>query len=150
MNREQKRKFKRERRTVTLHFPEDHDLGGLEVKIQTVDFETFMNLLELLAEVENINDIKQAAPALRELFEGFATALVEWNLVDENDQDVPATLDGLKSNVLDAQDIQILIGEWLSAIGGVYGPLGQTSADGKQSVDLASIPTETRSENLAS
>lgn len=127
-------KFKRERRTVTLHFPEGHDLEGLEVKLKTVGMGTFLDLLDLLSQadsVEQVQDIKTAAPALKQLYDGLANSLVSWNLVNEDDEDVPATLDGLRSDVLDTSDVLLLIGEWLAAIGGVYGPLESSSNSGK-------------------
>jgi hypothetical protein len=144
-NRENKRAgFKRARKTYRLRFAEGSELEGLEVVAGSLPLGEFLGLTELAdIDVHNPADLAKVGV----LFESFAGALQSWNLVDDDDRPVPATLEGVK-----AQDYEFMlevIGEWMTAIGGVPAPLGQRSGGGVPSV-VASLPMEPLSPSQAS
>lgn len=78
------------------------------------------------------------------LFSGFADHLVSWNLENDDDSPVPATLDGLQAQELPF--VFELISAWMDATGGLgeSDPLGRPSSDGRPSLE-ASMPMETLS-----
>ncbi len=111
---------------ITIDFPADHELHGLEVKTSSVPFGTFLELSSLAS--AGAGDGTEALAAVNTLVEQFATvALKGWN------SDVPATADGLRT--LDTRHVLEIIGAWLRAAGGeVPAPLGQPSTGGAPSV----------------
>jgi hypothetical protein len=52
-----------------------------------------------------------------DLYQLFADRLVEWNMVDENGEPVPCTIDGLKQ--VDASMIRTLIADWMNRVADV-------------------------------
>lgn len=112
--------------TITIDFPADHELHGLEVKAASVPFGTFLELSSLAGAADGQG--VEAIASMNRLVEQFATvAFKGWNA------DVPATVDGLRS--LDTRHVLEIIGSWLRAAGGeVPAPLGQPSLDGEPSV----------------
>jgi hypothetical protein len=152
-NRRQRRAmgYVRQRKIYKLVF-EDPDMAGLEVRARSVPLGTLMRLIELAGLIDrgtaNLNP--DEAKAIRELFTGFADALVSWNLEepvidDETGEEtgevcpVPATVDGLYSQDMDFA--LHIIEAWMDAVAGVAGPLGRRSSDGEQSL-AASLPME--------
>ena len=117
-----------QRTTYVLDFGDAYN--GLEVKVRAG---TLGQLLELQRFGEDLT-----AEQARELFERFAVLLVRWNITDEDDRPVPATLDGLMSLEPGlARDILQAAGQ---AIGGVSDPLPEASPGGGPSA-VASLPT---------
>lgn len=78
------------------------------------------------------------------LFSGFAEHLVSWNLENDDDTPVPATLDGLQAQELPF--VFDLISAWMDASGGLSeaDPLGRPSCGGRPSLE-GSLPMETLS-----
>lgn len=122
--------FKRERRTIRLVF-DDPDLNGLVVLTRSVPLGVFMDMMKMAQLAE-----KAMTPAdmlvVNDLFVGFAEqALVEWNLLDDNDQPVPPTLAGMQTQ--DTAFMLEIVMTWLGALGAAPGPLAHASSNGSTS-----------------
>lgn len=104
--------YKPKRKLLRLRF-EDEEFQGLEVRAWSLSLGRFLQLVELL-ESENEED-------LAELFEGFASVLVSWNVETDSGEPVEATLDGLRS--LDIDFVLAIIMSWVEAISSVSRPL---------------------------
>ena len=77
-----------ERRTCKLEFPESNPYHGMVIRARLdVDVKTFLDL-QSLSQSENAQETKEA-------FLKFGSEIVlEWNLHDDNGQEIPATGDG--------------------------------------------------------
>jgi hypothetical protein len=142
---------------------------GLEVTMRSLDIEQFLEVTDMAAAAAE--DAKLQAKNTRLIFSTFATALVEWNVTDEFERDVPPVLaqctesgkalplgGGRCADHQDADDrcvitgvmsqeldfVFMIFGRWQEAMGGVSGPLGSASSSGKQSLE-ASLPMDTSS-----
>lgn len=133
--------FKREARIIKLVWPEDHELHGLEVRVKSAPLGILMRAMEL----KNLGDAdleKMDTDEIMEMFTTFADYLADWNLEDENDQPVPATLDGIRT-----QDLSFFFDmytAWLGAVKEVSQDLGKGSASGVKFPE-ASLPMATLS-----
>ncbi|MGH7179199.1 MAG: hypothetical protein ACREJC_17610 [Tepidisphaeraceae bacterium] len=76
----------------------------------------------------------------------FIDFLVDWNVLDDNGDPVPATLAGVSTQ--EPTFMWKIINAWMTA-GSAPAPLEQPSSDGEQSLE-ASIPMEPLSPSLAS
>lgn len=85
----------------------------------------------------------------QELLGFFADCLVSWNLEDDDDQPIPPTLEGLRSQ--DDEFVLLVFDAWVDFVvrGAAKGPLGSSSPDGEQPLE-ASLPMEPLPENQAS
>jgi hypothetical protein len=83
-------KFKKEPKQFRLVFPEDTELHGLEVLMRSVSIRGFLDMTAKFTAVAD--DPKASMGIQRDMFKYFAANLVEWNLVDEHDEDVPPVL----------------------------------------------------------
>ncbi len=131
--------YVRERRIFRLKFA-DEDMGGLEVRAASVPLGTFLEMVELMdVEVRGIGP--DDARKVDRLFEGFARALVSWNLEEPEGVPVPATFEGLRS-----QDIDFamkILRAWVEALTSVPDFLPAGSSNGGRSLE-PSIPMEAR------
>lgn len=167
LNREQKRaaskRYRRQRKIYTITWPEDHELADLEIRARSVPLGHFLELMDAADAMDGVEtgDVSSmdelptgVVGAARKLVDGFAGALISWNLdqpvLDENgeetddDEPVPATREGILG-----QDFGFaleVIQAWMGAIGDVAGPLGQTSNGGKPS-EAPPLPMEPLSPN---
>lgn len=132
--------YKPNKKIFKLRF-EDEEYAGLIVKAKSVKLGSFLGVASLTnLDTENIGP--EDMEKFTGLFKAFATALVEWNLEDEDTgEPVPATLEGIQSQ--DVDFIMPIIKAWFGAIAGVSGPLGQRSPNGEQSPEPG-IPMEPR------
>ncbi len=130
---------------------EDPEMDGLVVRAKSVPVGQFVELARL-AELDKKDtysgeDLEQ----IDRLFRGFASALVSWNLEDDNEDGatvpVPASVDGLYAQ--DLEFVMAIIAAWMQAMGGVTGPKEQRSNAGELSL-AASIPMEPLSPSLVS
>jgi hypothetical protein len=122
-------RYRPNRRIFVLTF-EDEDYDGLVVKARSVKLGSFLqvaNLLKLDPQNVQPEDVEKFA----ELFEQFADALVEWNLEDDDGQEVPATLEGVQRQ--DVDFIMPIIKAWFEGIAGIASPLGTSSSNGQPS-----------------
>jgi hypothetical protein len=120
-----KKKFLKKSTLYVLKFEgEDDELDGLEVTIRSLSIREFLALTRLSKSPDEAGDA---------MMERFASALVEWNLADEDGRDVPADLDGVQ--VQEPKFILRLISAWMEQMAGVDAPLAQSSSDGQPSLE---------------
>jgi hypothetical protein len=131
--------YKPKRKIYNLDFTgTDHE--GLRVSIRGLNTGQYMDLFEAKTEAE-------AGGETNKLLTIMAGQLVSWNVEDDDDTPVPATLDGIKTQDLDFN--LAVVNAWTTAMAGVPAPLEQPSTDGGPSLE-ASIPVEILSPSLAS
>jgi hypothetical protein len=124
----------------------DGEHAGLSMRVRSVPVGRFLDLTRMADRATG--SPREAMTDMEGLFAGFAEALIEWNLEDPDTGDpVPPDLAGL--SVLDFDLGMLLIGEWLTAIGGVAAPLGAPRPSGA-TMPEESIPMEPLSPSLAS
>ncbi|MFD5419503.1 hypothetical protein ACFWJT_15940 [Streptomyces sp. NPDC127069] len=108
----------------------DHE--GLQVSIRGLNTGQYMDLFEAKSEAE-------AGGETTRLLQIMASRLVAWNIEDDTDLPVPATLDGIKTLDLDLN--LAIVNAWTTAMAGVSAPLEPSSSAGEPSLE-ASIPME--------
>jgi len=131
--------YRRSPKAYRLKF-EDPDLAGLEVTARSLPLGDFLKVAELAGTGAG-NGMKSAG----QLFAAFASALVEWNLEDDDGQPVPATLEGVHSQELDF--MMTVVMAWIQAMSAVDTPLPGGSPNGVPSALAPSLPMEPRSPN---
>lgn len=130
--------FKKMATVLRLKF-EDPSLTGLEVLAKSVPTGDFLDLMDAASKMDltskefNPEDLK----AVRVLIDGFAKALISWNLEDEDDEPVPATLQGVRDQELDF--LLPIVTAWMDAVAGVSADLGKASPSG-ETFPEAAIP----------
>lgn len=112
----------------------DDPLNDLEVYIRSLPIDQFVELSDL-AEMAPSDRAKAGIKVLNI----FTRSLVDWNLTDEEDQEIPATKEGVYSQELDF--ILRIIKAWMTRMGGVEDPLELGSSSGGQSRE-ALLPME--------
>jgi hypothetical protein len=132
----------RSRKVYVLKF-DDPDNEGVVIRARSVPLGRFLSLLKLAAAIDDPSTVGgESALAITGLFEGFAEALVEWNLDDRLEDEiveVPATYEGMLTQDTDFM-LQVVM-TWMEVIGDVDGPLGPASSSGKPSLE-AGIPMQ--------
>jgi hypothetical protein len=131
--------YKPNRKIYNLDFA-GSDFEGLTVSIRGLNTGQYMELFAAKTEAE-------AGGETNDLLTIMASRLVAWNVVDDNDMPVPATLDGIKTQDLDLN--LAVVHAWTTAMAGVPAPLEQPSIGGASSLE-ASIPMDALSSSLAS
>jgi hypothetical protein len=125
--------YKRNRKIYKLVFDESTDYPGLEVQVRTL---SLGQLLDARSRADDEDGTKR-------MVDLFAERLISWNLEDEADQPVPATLDGIRDQ--DDDLILALIARWQEAMRGVPAPLDGASPSGETTAAesrLAELPSE--------
>jgi hypothetical protein len=137
--------YKRKRTIYRLKF-EDPEMDGLVVDTTGADIAEFVVIGELadLATDLTTANLAAAAAAMLDVKALFASHLVAWNLEDDDDVPVPATVEGVCTQ--DDDFILDLTTAWMEAVGGVSGPKEPTS-NGGSPFPVASIPMEPLSPN---
>lgn len=131
--------FKAKRKIYKLKFA-DEDLAGLEVMARSVSLGQMLDL----SSSEGVGKVnKDDAEQTNGMFDLFISALVSWNLEEENpdgsDSPVPATLEGLRAQ--DTEFAMALVNAWAEAISSVSAPLARPSNSGETPPE-ASLPME--------
>lgn len=139
------KKFTRPRTTYRLDFA-DTDLDGLEVRMRGGKLRTVFDQLPLVG-VTDANATPEDAKLMLAQYEELAAHLVDWNMVDDDGNDIPATLEGLKD--LELRHVQMIATAWQRAQVDVPGPLPSSSSTGPLP-DLPMIPMTAIPESLAS
>jgi hypothetical protein len=133
--------FKPKRTIYNLNF-KGTEYEGLEVRVKSLSNGELMKLMSLavkLTEQENKDLDITDVTSVTDLFVGFAKGLVSWNVEDDDDRPVPATLEGVNSQEFGF--IMMLVMNWVQAIGGVSDDLGKDSSSGLPSLE-ALLPME--------
>jgi hypothetical protein len=128
--------YKKKVKTFELSFKGDAEYDGLELTMKGLSIGKYLKI----AELADTADSDKTAD-LRPMLSSFADALVSWNMEDEDELEVPASLEGIES--LDIEFVMTLISKWLTSVAGVSAPLGSDSGSGETSPELG-IPMETK------
>jgi hypothetical protein len=112
----------------------DDPLNDLEVYIRSLPIDQFVELSEL-AELAPSDRARAGIKVL----DIFTRSLVDWNLTDEDDQEISADKAGVYSQELDF--ILRIIQAWMTRMGGVEDPLELGSSSGRTS-PVESLPME--------
>ncbi|MFD9256924.1 hypothetical protein [Streptomyces sp. NPDC059538] len=131
--------YKPKRKIYNLDFT-GTDFEGLQVSIRGLNTGQYMDLFTAKTEAETGGETN-------DLMVIMASRLVSWNVEDDDDRPVPATLDGIKAQDLDLN--LAIVGAWTKAMAGVSDPLELPSTDGVPSLE-ASIPMDALSPSLVS
>lgn len=124
--------FQRKRKVYRLIF-EGTEYDGLEVRVQGLTTGEYLELVSLTGSTESSET--------EQLLKLFATHLVAWNL-QEDDEPVPTTFEGIKSNDL-AMNMRV-IDAWTDAMVKAPASTEKKSLAGDSSL-VASIPMESLS-----
>lgn len=108
--------FRKEPTHYRLKFEEHPDLEGFEVTMRALPLKDFLEINKLALTVETAKPEEQAEQADL-LFRRFSEKLVDWNLIDDADEPVPADFKGVQEQELPF--IQTIIGVWMEAMSGV-------------------------------
>lgn len=137
--------YVRQRKVYRLRF-DDEEMNGLEVRAKSVPLGTFLDLVKLM-DLDTRSISGSDAGKLDELFEGFAGALVDWNLEEPEGVPVPATFEGLKSQ--DTDFSLYIVRAWVGALSQIPDFLPPGSSNGGRSLELE-MPMESRSPSQTS
>lgn len=123
---------------------EDPQFEGLEVSARGMSIESMLDLMKL-ADINTSEDLSdEDREKILALCDTFGSALVSWNLEDDQGQPVPADANGLRK-----QDLGLLLGlvqSYTSGVIDVSVPLGRKSSGGMPLAE-ASLPMEALSES---
>lgn len=126
--------YKRKRKVYKLDFT-GTEYEGLQVKVRGLTTGEYLDIVALSAPGTE-GDTNETEGMLRM----FAEHLVSWNLVDEDEEPVPTTYEGVKAN--DFVMNSTIINAWTEALATVPAGTEKKSLPGDSSL-VASIPTET-------
>lgn len=125
--------YKPKRTLYTLDFSETEH-AGLEVTARGTSMGGLLKLMDIADELDGLEELDSAADRqkivakMRELFAPFARVLVAWNVLDDDDQPVPASLDGLLSQ--EPEFVGFILSHYCSAMTQAPRPLPATSPSG--------------------
>lgn len=125
---------------------EGTELEGLEARMRGGKLAQAFDTIHLVGVTEANATASDAILALAQ-YEEMAAHLIDWNVTDENDEPVPATLEGLKT--LEIRHVAMIAAAWQKAQVDVPGPLPSGSSS-TSSPDLLMIPMESIPASLAS
>ena len=124
--------YKRDKPVYRLRFDGD-EFDGLEVTAKSLPLGEFLELQRMQAKAGTDPDVAE------QVIGRMAHVLISWNLLDDDDQPVPCTFDGIK-----AQDLPFVLAifqAWMEAVAGVPNHSPASSNDGGTSLE-PSIPME--------
>jgi hypothetical protein len=142
--------FTPKRRVYVLDFTGDDELDGAEIRARSTSLGTVLGLgdvigslggartredIEALPEDEQARVLPAALSALGGMVDSFCTALVSWNLCDEDGAAVPATRAGLLT--LDPNHVNRIVRAWQRAVSDVSADLGKELTSGAPSVEAS-------------
>lgn len=124
--------YRAKRKTFRLVFPEDHDLHGLEIDVQSMT----------LGEVRDFQQLPDTDDFASNELKAFVNKISKWNLEDEDGTILPVCVDSLM--VLSPVGVKEIVDAYAGVSLGtqVDAPLGAKSNAGA-SLEVASLPTET-------
>lgn len=138
------------RKNYRIIWPEDHELGGLEVVFRPVSVGESLAFMQASSADSDATDADLRVQ-LRQMAEQVAEFLVSWNITDEGPDGepvaVPATLDGVLT--LDGRTLRAIAQEWNVAVLTPAAPLSRPSGSGERFPE-GSIPMDALSESPSS
>lgn len=121
-------------------------MEGLVVRARRVPVGTRLRLDRLTERIKDVRDsgalTEDGEAAFHELLDELAGGILSWNLQDEDDEDVPATREGLLAQ--DLPFVMAIVRAWTMAGSGVAPPLPDDSNSGPL-FPVESIPMDTLS-----
>ncbi len=139
--------YTRKPKVFKVSFEEPNTLAGLTLTTRALsvkDFAEFGLKLADVSELENagtdrerLNKLSHLLDSLEEVRVMFADKLISWNMEEEDGSETPASVDGVMS--LSDEEFYSIIGEWLSAVGGVEENLGKDSDSGEITQGLSQL-----------
>lgn len=140
--------YKNARKTYRLSF-EDEDMDGLVIRARSLPMRKFLDMAtfdkSLLQDGAELS--REDVKVLTDLFDDFASVIIEWNLIDDDDQPIPVSCDSLLDQ--DPGWVLRVFMAWMQAIASVPTPLVQRSSVGTPFPE-DSIPMAPQSTSLAS
>lgn len=122
--------YKRKIKTFTLVF-EGEEYEGLEINAKSLPMGAFLDVSK------RFQSEKQSEEDVEAILATFASSVTSWNLEDDDDKPIPASLDGLK--VLDLEFVFAVIAAWLQGISGTTAELGKGSPSGDNSPEASML-----------
>lgn len=136
--------YKPKRKQFKLEFDDavKEDMEGCEVLAKRVSMAKMLEFQRLGA--------LPGYEGFDEMIAIFATAIVAWNLEDDDDEPLPVTLENLMEQ--EGPFVTALMNSWQTTQAGVSAPLDGASSSGETSPDLQipMIPMDDQSQSLAS
>ncbi len=135
------------RKILNISFEKDSEHHGLEIRAGSVSFGRILAIADQAEALRAGNAIDAARGGLasaREFVDEFTGALISWNAVDEDGQDIPPTREGLLSQ--DIEWVLDILLTWFDSMVSVPSPLGESSTSGKPFPE-ESMPMEPLSPN---
>jgi hypothetical protein len=131
------RGYKPQRKLYRLDFSETED-AGLEITARGTSMAGMLELMDMADGIEELEqlDLEKTPPAqvaerMRAMFAPFARILVAWNVIGDDDEPVPASLDGLMTQ--DPDFIGRVLTAYISAMTQAPPPLPAGSPSGATS-----------------
>lgn len=142
-SRDAEKRVRRNRKVYVIKLA-DPDMVDVVIRARSVSLERYLELVRFAAvadtDVQTVDGVDdEVVEAIVGLCNGFAEALVSWNLDDDDGDPIPATAEAVMGE--DADFILPVIMSWLEAIGSVAAPLGPGSSNGGASLE-AGIPMQ--------
>jgi hypothetical protein len=137
--------YKPQRKLYRLKFA-DEAFEGLEVTMTSASIGTLMEIQALEVDAKD-KENPGGVDSFIKMVSIFSKSIVQWNLLDQDDNPLPKTVEGIKT--LDTDFVMTIIGAWIEAISAVSDPLGKNSPSGEKSLEL-SLPMEEPSQSQTS
>ena len=118
--------FKIPRRTVGMTFTGDYEGAEIEAQLD-VSIGMFLDIQELVSGDKAL-----------EVFGAFGdSALISWNLLDDDGNPLPANGDGMRA--LPTAMGNLIIEQWMEAVANTPAPLGRPSRNGNTSEGASTV-----------
>lgn len=130
--------YKRGGKRHTLTWAKGAELHGLVVQVRSLSIEGLLGFARLAARFTDDVAPGELGEVAGQLFDGFASRLVSWNLEDDDGAPVPATREGVGGQ--DVEFILAIVMAWMEAVAAVDTPLPNGSRT--MPPTEASIPME--------
>lgn len=119
------------RKTYKLTFDGAPEFEGLEATVRGMSVGQYLEVTNL-AESKDVREVDR-------LLQRFGESLIEWNVKDEDGNDIPSTYEGVSS--CDIDFVMRIIAAWMQAIAGVSKDLGKGLSSTGTSLELE-LPME--------
>jgi hypothetical protein len=151
--------YKPNRTFHVLDFSET-ELAGLEITARASSVEDLLKLVGVAGQLRTLDqqmkaladgddaDMDELQKQLRSIFAPFARVLKSWNVLDDDGEPVPATLDGLLSQELEF--VSQVIEAYVSALAAAPPPLQGNSPSGASSPEETALDLAAASKSLPS
>lgn len=119
--------YRKKNTTYRLSFGQDTPYDGFEFVARSANIGQLFQFAELRTGTETIT--AENVGTVRELYDMFATRLIEWNLTDDDDEPIDCNATELAD--LEHPQVMAMLYAWMDAIQGVVAPLLPASLPGE-------------------